>query len=306
MKINTVALIGAGAIGCYFISCLSEKLQDKLWIVAEGERKARLEQQGVVINDKPYRLNVRTPEEARGTDLIIVGVKYGALQEALAMVEKMVEDHSLVISPMNGVDSEQLIGAKIGMDRLMYTYMFIASQRVGNSVRFDPERTIGLNFGELDGRTSQRTEALEELFAGTDFHYRMTEQILHDIWAKYALNISRNLPQALINVGQGAYEDSEHLAYISNRLRDEVVAVAEAYGVNLADCASDKIKKRSVPPKARFSTLQDLDAKRETEIEMFSGALCRLAAKLRVAVPYNEYTYHAIKCLEEKNSGKIE
>ena len=39
MKIKTVAIIGAGAIGSYFIAGLTEKLGDDLWIVAEGERK---------------------------------------------------------------------------------------------------------------------------------------------------------------------------------------------------------------------------------------------------------------------------
>ena len=52
MKIKTVAIIGAGAIGSYFIAGLTEKLGDDLWIVAEGERKERLEKNGIVINDQ--------------------------------------------------------------------------------------------------------------------------------------------------------------------------------------------------------------------------------------------------------------
>ena len=56
MKIKTVAIIGAGAIGSYFIAGLTEKLGDDLWIVAEGERKERLEKNGIVINDQKYDL----------------------------------------------------------------------------------------------------------------------------------------------------------------------------------------------------------------------------------------------------------
>lgn len=305
MKIKTVALIGAGAIGSYFISCLDEKLQENFWVVAEGARKTRLETEGIIINDKPYKLNVKTPEEAKGADLIIVGVKYNGLLEARAMVERMVGDNSLVISPMNGIDSERVLAEKISMERIIHSFMFIAAQRVGNSIKFDPARTLGLNLGELDGTKSERITAMEELFSDTEFHYHVSENILHDIWAKYTLNIARNLPQALVNVGQGAIDDSTHLTLISNKLRDEVVAVAKAYGVDISDCASDRIKKRAVPPLARFSTLQDLDAKRETEIEMFSGALSRLGAELGVPTPFNEFIYHAIKALEEKNAEKI-
>lgn len=58
-----------------------------------------------------------------------------------------------------------------------------------------------------------------------------------------------------------------------------------------------------VPPFARYSTLQDLDAGRHTEIDMFSGALIRMGKESGIPTPYNEYTYHMIKALEEKNDG---
>ena len=48
MEIRTVAVMGAGAVGSYFIWGLHEKLGDRLWVVADGERKARLEQEGIV------------------------------------------------------------------------------------------------------------------------------------------------------------------------------------------------------------------------------------------------------------------
>ena len=48
---------------------------------------------------------------------------------------------------------------------------------------------------------------------------------------------------------------------------------------------------------------QDLDAGRHTEIDMFSGALMRMGRELGIPTPYNEYPYHMIKALEEKNDG---
>ena len=60
-----------------------------------------------------------------------------------------------------------------------------------------------------------------------------------------------------------------------------------------------------VIPEARFSTLQDLDAGRRTEIEMFAGILMKKAAEAGIEVPYVTYTYHAIRALEEKNEGLI-
>ena len=78
MKIKTVAIIGAGAIGSYFIAGLTEKLGDDLWIVAEGERKERLEKNGIVINDQKYDLHVKTPEEAKCVDLLKMCIRDSA------------------------------------------------------------------------------------------------------------------------------------------------------------------------------------------------------------------------------------
>ena len=56
---------------------------------------------------------------------------------------------------------------------------------------------------------------------------------------------------------------------------------------------------------ARYSTLQDLDAGRHTEVDMFAGAMVRMGKELGIATPYNEYTYNAIKAIEERNDGKF-
>lgn len=57
---------------------------------------------------------------------------------------------------------------------------------------------------------------------------------------------------------------------------------------------------------ARFSTLQDLDAGRHTEIEMFAGEMIRMGKEYGIDVPYCEYTYYLIRALEEKNDGKFD
>lgn len=64
MKINTVAILGAGAVGGYFIRGLSEKLKDNLWVIADNSRKERLKREGININGKNHRLNIQTPKEA--------------------------------------------------------------------------------------------------------------------------------------------------------------------------------------------------------------------------------------------------
>ena len=303
-QIEKAALIGAGAVGAYFIWGLSEKLGDDFCVVAKGERKRRLETQGLIINQKEYKLNVKTPEEAGGQDLILISCKQDALQEMLPDIQKMVEPDTLVLSLLNGVSSEEIIGKAIGMEHMAYAVMRIASVRDGNEITFSEENTAGIYVGEKDRKeATERLKVFEELLKDTGIRYNFVENIILDMWMKYASNVAQNLPQAILGVGFGAYKDSDHIHFIAEKLWKEVAAVANAKGIPLTDRF---MLFRGVKPEARFSTLQDLDAKRHTEIEMLAGEMVSMGKELGISVPYCEYTYHLIRAMEEKNDGKFE
>lgn len=304
MKIEKVALLGAGAVGSYFICGLTEKLGENFCIVARGQRKSRLETDGLTINGKKYVLNVKEPEEVGTVDLLLVSSKQDALINALDDIKTMVGQNTIVISLLNGVTSEEIIGNAIGMEHMLYAVMRIASVRDGNQIIFSPEHTAGIFVGEKDKKEpTERVLAVEELFKNTGIRYNFVENIITDMWMKYASNISQNLPQAIVGVGFQAYKDSVHMCHIAECLWKEVAQVANAKGIPLPE---EFLLFRGVKPDARFSTLQDLDAGRHTEIEMLAGEMIRMGKECGIPVPYCEYTYHLVKTLEEKNDGKFE
>ena len=306
MEIKSVAVLGAGAVGSYVIWGLSQKSDVRLGIVAEGARAERLKRDGCAINGKVYRPEVWTPQEAHDADLLIVSLKYGALLGAMESIREIVGEHTTVMSLMNGVDSEELIAAEVGKACLIYSLIKIASHKEDDGYHFDPETTVGIIFGEISAPfQSERVKAIEELFADTGIRCRVTENIREEMWSKFRLNVCNNLPQAILGAGVGCYRDSVHMKAISDGLRRELEAIATAKGIDISKV--DKMSGRgcAVPPIARYSTLQDLDAGRHTEIDMFSGALIKMGRELKIPTPYNEYTYHMIKALEEKNDGKF-
>ena len=307
MKIKKVAVLGAGAVGSYVIWGLSSRNDIELGVIAEGERAERLKQNGCTINGKIYHPEVWNPGETDAVDLLIVALKYGSLSAALESIQKATTENTVIMSLMNGVDSEEIIAEKVGVEHLLPAVIKVASHKEEDGYHFDPETTIGIIFGEGEAPyQSERVQAIEELLKDTGIHYRSTEQIQAEIWSKFRLNVCNNLPQAILGAGVGCYRDSIHMKEISNGLRRELEAVAKAKGIDLKAADDSSSRGSEVPPTARYSTLQDLDAGRHTEIDMFSGALMRMGKELGIAVPYNEYTYHMIKALEEKNDGKFD
>lgn len=306
MEIKSVALLGAGAVGSYIIWGLSKLPDIRFGIIAEGSRAARLRDEGCTINNVTYHPQVWSPQEAKGVDLLIVALKYGALPGALASIREAVGPDTTVMSLMNGVDSEELIGAQVGDEKVIRSLIKVASHKEEDGYHFDPDATLGIIFGEEHAPfESERVRAIVALFEGTGIHYRVTDEIRAEMWSKFRLNVCNNLPQAILGAGVGCYRDSEHMKAISEGLRRELEAIAAAKGIDLRKVDTSG-RGSAVPPTARYSTLQDLDAKRHTEIDMFSGALMRMGEELGIPTPYNEYTYHMIKALEEKNDGKFD
>lgn len=307
MIIKSVAVLGAGAVGSYVIWGLSEKKDIRLGVIASGERAKRLKNKGCKINDTVYHPEVWTPEEAHGVDFLIVSLKYGALPGALDNITAVTGENTVIMSLMNGVDSEEIISEVISSDKIVHSLIKVASERDGNHVKFEPETTIGIIYGEADlSRGTERVEALNDLFVDTGLHYRATDVILTEIWSKFRLNVPNNQAQAMVGCGVGAYKDSEHMAFLRDRLREEVDLIAKAKGIDFDKSDTSSTFGSKVMDRARYSTLQDLDAKRHTEVDMFAGAVVRMGRELGIPTPYNEFTYHMIKALEEKNDGKFD
>ena len=303
MRFKKVALLGAGAVGSYFIWGMTGKEDINFCLVAEGDRKRRLAADGVKINGEIFKPPVVTPKEASGADLLLIATKYDSLKENLEVVRRAAGPGTTVISLLNGIDSEELISTVVDPAQILYAFMKITALRKDGEVTFNPEVTPGLVFGEKDsGEKSKRAAAVEDILKRAGLHGYFSENILSEQWEKFCLNIAYNLPQAAFDVGYGAYFDSPDLGFIRDRMEQEVRAVAKAYGIRFGELAN---KKNTHSPAVRFSTLQDLDNGRKTEVEMFLGVLADKAEAAGIEVPFCEYTRHAIHIREQKNEGLL-
>ena len=308
MEIRKVAVVGAGAIGAYVIWGLADLLGDDLLVIADGERGEKLRREGLRINGRDYVLNVKDAAEAGPADLVIVCVKYDALESTLSSIEKICGPETTVMSLMNGVDTEDTIGAHIGTEHMIYSIVRISSKRVGREIAFNPPgEGMGIFFGEKQPPfDSERILAIKALFDRSLLRSTVSEDILCEVWTKFALNVGENIPQAILGCGVGAYIDSEHGSFLREAMRDEVIAAAAKYGITVKPERCYSPIGGNISRAARFSTLQDLDAGRKTEIEMLAGRMIKIGEELGMPVPYSTMAYHIIKALEEKNDGKFD
>ncbi len=308
-KIEKVTLIGLGAMGCYFAPSLDAYLKKGCFrVLAEGSRKARIEREGVTINGVRHRFTLISPaEENDPADLVIIAVKYTGLKQALADIKNQVGPDTLILPILNGVDSEEIVAAAYGAERVLYAYMRVSASMKDGIARYNAD-VGGVHFGEAKNDTlSERVLRVKSLFDDCGIRYAIDPDMVRGLWFKFMCNVGENQTCALLGIPYGVFHFSDHANIIRREAMREVVAIANRLNIDLneTDIEGQEETIRRLPFDNKPSTLQDIENGRETEVEMFAGKVLRLGEDLGIETPINRLFYHAIKVYEEKNAGKF-
>ncbi len=308
MKVEKIALIGLGAMGVFFAPRLAKAYGEGFRVIADGERKKRLEEKGVTINGENYKFPIVTPQEKGDpADLILVGVKGYGLDQAIEDIKNQVRENTLIISLLNGVDSEEKLIEAFGQEHVLYGYMRMSVVMKDGCADFDPYWGK-VHFGEMTNvEYSQRVLTVKEVFDLADIPYEIDEDMLKGIWFKFMCNVGENLTCALLGMPFGGYQVSEHANWIRENAMREVAAIAQKKGIDLGEKEIVMQGKTvvTIPYANKPSTLQDLEAAKHTEIDMFAGTVIQMGKEYGIPTPICEMFYHGIRVLEEKNDGII-
>ena len=306
MPLKHIALIGAGAMGSFFAPRLYETFGDDFFLIADGERKNRLESEGITINGTNYRFPVKSPDKKIDCRLIIISVKSPALDEAIEQIKNFVAPDTIILSVLNGMESEERIISAYGEKHVIYSFMRVSIVMKNHICEYEPNKGY-VAFGEKENNIySDRVLMVKEIMELAGIPYVIPDDMIHDMWFKFMCNVGENMTCALLGIPFGAFRSSKHANAIRIGAMEEVVRIAQSVGVNIGKREIDEQNAfiKMLPFNNKPSTLQDLEAgKFITETDIFSGFVVKMGKKLGIDTPINSYLYHSIKTLEEKNRG---
>lgn len=309
-KIEKVTLIGLGAMGVFFAPRISAKLGANFRILASGERKERLEKRGVTVNGINYHFPIITPDvEGDPADLVIIAVKGYDLPQAIADIKNQVGPDTIILSVLNGVESEKQVAAVYGWDHMLYSYMRVSIVMKDGKTDFNPELGV-IRFGDAKNdpeNLSENVLACKELFDACTIKNKVDDDMLKGIWFKFMCNVAENMTCAMFGVPFGAFQKSDDANYFRNAAMWEVIRIANKLGV---DIGQEEIDRQNhtlgrIPYENMPSTLQDLKNGKHTEVDMFAGTVVRLGKELGVETPICEMFYHGIRLIEARMFGEI-
>lgn len=306
-ELNSVLLVGAGAVGSAVAHRLHDKNPGKVFILAGGERANRYRQQGLMINEQRYDLPILEPviplaATASGpVDLILVAVKQYDLASAIEDMRCYVGEHTVILSLMNGITSEAELGEAFGSEKILYGLVIgIDGNRSGNRVRFTSAGTVV--FGEAENCTwSDRVSKIAQLFDAAGVTYTVPENMLHALWYKFMINVGINQVSAELLAPYGVFQQIPAAEDMVEDAMREVNAIAVAKGIELGetDITNWRTVLASMNPETHTSMVDDLLHGRPTEVEMLSGTVMQLGAENNIPTPVNEMLYKLIRTREE-------
>ncbi|MCE5285550.1 MAG: ketopantoate reductase family protein [Pelosinus sp.] len=307
MKINKVLLIGLGALGSAYASMLYDSDPRQIKIIAGGERARRYNEQGLLINGKRYDFDFVAPEEdGDKADLIIVAVKTYHLPQAIKDMRNYVGENTIILSLLNGITSEDMLGHEFGREKMLYAVSFaLTPNRQDGQICFVGRGN--LSFGEKNNtQYSAKVNAVKALFDKAGIPYNIPEDMLHTLWWKFMVNVGINQCSAVTRGRYGLFQSVNEARKFMKTAMREVVAVSEKEGIKLTEADINRWDEvlDSLDPASRTSMLEDVECGRKTEVDAFAGAVCALGAKHNIDTPVNRTLYTIIKLIEQ-NKGLL-
>ncbi len=300
--ITHIAIIGAGAVGGAYGAMLHDADPASVSFVATGEHLCRLRDRGLVVNGKPYTIPVRDADDTSApADLVIVAVKHHQLDEALDEMRRSVGEETIILSLMNGVESEERIGRVYGDNHILPAIVLgIDAVRDGNRITYTRKGKIC--FGEAGTRPpGPRVRRVRALFARAAIPCETPPDMTRILWWKFMINVGVNQVSAALHARYGAFQAPGEARELMESAMREVVLLASHLHISLteADITGWYAVLGGLSPDASTSMLQDVDARRKTEVEMFAGKVIELGRRLGVATPVNERLFAMIRRIED-------
>jgi len=270
-------------------------------LIAAGRYYDRLSREGLVVNGKQYRPAVVHPDDpGPAADLIVVALKHHQLEEGTRGLTGRIAGDTTIISVMNGLESEQIIGSLYGIDRMLYTISVgIDAVREGNRITYTKPGI--LYFGELNNtEPTRKVLRVREAFAEADIPCQVPEDMQRMLWWKLMINAGINQASAVLRAPYGVFHVSQDARNLMEALMREVIELAGVVGIDLVE---EDLQKwygflMQLSPEGKSSMLQDVEASRKTEVEIFSAKICELGRKHGVATPVNRTVLQIINVME--------
>ncbi|MDR5817938.1 MULTISPECIES: ketopantoate reductase family protein [unclassified Caballeronia] len=295
-----VAVMGAGAVGCYYGGMLA-RTGHEVVLIARPQHVEAIEREGLRLDTQQFdeRVHVAASTHAnavQGAQLVLFCVKSTDTESAARELEPHLERDALLLSLQNGVENAARLREMLPQEAAA-AVVYVASEMAG------PGHIRHHGRGELVIEPSTRSEEVARAFIEAGVPTEISDNVRGALWAKLVLNCAYNALSAITQLPYGKLVQGEGVTRTMRDVVDECLAVAKAEGVTIpgdVDAAVSRIAETM--PSQFSSTAQDLARGKLSEIDHLNGLIVRRGEALGVPTPANRVLHTLVRLVESKAS----
>ncbi|NMG32089.1 ketopantoate reductase family protein [Aromatoleum evansii] len=293
-----IAVMGAGAVGCYYGGMLARAGHEVI-LVGRPAHVEAVTRDGLLLDTRDFQVRVPVKastgaEGVRGTQLVLCCVKSTDTATAAAEMAPHLAPEAIVLSLQNGVDNAERLQALLGRE-VGAAVVYVATEMAG------PGHVKHHGRGELVIGPSDASGRLVELFGAAGVPVEVSENVVGALWAKLILNCAYNALSAITQLPYGRLVAGDAVEDVMRDAVQECLDLAWAEGITVpGDCWAAVQRIAQTMPMQFSSTAQDLARGKRSEIDHLNGFVLRRGKELGVATPVNRVLYSLVKLLEER------
>jgi 2-dehydropantoate 2-reductase len=292
-----IAVMGAGAVGCYFGGMLARAGHD-VTLIARPQHVEAIRRHGLRLEavkfDEQVRLNASSDAGAvQGADVVLFSVKSTDTEMAGAEIRPHLAPSALVLCLQNGVDNADRLRAVLPQHEVAAAVVYVATEMAG------PGHVKHHGRGDLVIEPSSATHALARALIAAGVPTEVSGDVRSALWSKLILNCAYNAVSAITQLPYGKTVVGEGVRDVMRDVVAECVDVARAEGVQVPAAVIAAVDKLADSMPAQLSsTAQDLARGKRTEIDYLNGLIVRRGEALGIATPANRVLWALVKLME--------
>ncbi len=297
-----VAVLGAGAVGCYYGGMLA-RAGHQVTLIGRAQHVQVFSAQGLRMQtltfDDTVKVQASTDASAvAGADLVLFAVKSRDTEAAGVQMREHLQTGALVLCLQNGVDNAERLRAVLPGVSVSAAVVYVATEMAG------PGHLRHHGRGELVIEPTTASERVAQALTAASVPTEISDNVRGALWAKLILNCAYN---ALSAVGRIAYGELVQQPGVTEVMRDVVAechAVAAADGVTIPGDVDAAVRRiAETMPTQRSSTAQDLMRGKPSEIDHLNGYVVQRGEALGVPTPANRVLWAVTRLVERQSTN---
>jgi len=296
---HAIAVVGAGAVGCYYGGMLA-RAGHAVTLIGRPQHVEAIRKDGLLLETKTSRERVCVQastlmDAVSDAELILVCVKSTDTESVARDLAPRLRSQGIILSLQNGVDNAQRIQQIIGRSVEPVVVYVATEMAAAGHVRHHGR-------GELVIGPSAASERIVRVFAGAGVALHLSDNVIGALWAKLVVNCAFNAISAISQQPYGKMLANEAVVAVMREVVDECLAVARGEGIEVpADSWKTVLEIARTMPTQLSSTAQDIARGRHSEIDYLNGHIVRRGRELGVGTPANQALYALVKLIERRS-----